>query len=162
MNYQPLALFYFVMLAVGVVHADGRVQVPAGPFQMGCSGGDPDCEQAILDEVSPAESQTEPDGCFKDSTWPVGSRPPNALGLLDMHGNAGEWTANWYDGPDSIIALYAPGDLAGPESGKRRVVRGGSWDENCPNLRSSFRNIKPPESGDSVYGSIGFRCVYAP
>lgn len=83
------------------------------------------------------------------------------LGLLDMHGNAGEWIANWY-GPEAIVALYAKGDLTGPASGQRRVVRGGSWDENRPNLRSSFRNVKPPESGDSVYGSIGFRCAYEP
>ena len=124
-------------------------------------GQEASCEQAILDEVSPGESQKEPDGCYEDRTWPVGSRLPNALGLLDMHGNAGEWIANWY-GSDSLIALYAKGDLAGPESGKRRVVRGGSWDENRPNLRSSFRNVKPPESGGSVYGSIGFRCVYRP
>lgn len=28
---------------------------------------------------------------------------------------------------------------------------------NADNLRSSFRNTKPPQQGDSVYGSIGFR-----
>ncbi len=44
-------------------------------------------------------------------------------------------------------------------SGKQRVVRGGSWDENKLNLRSSFRNVKPPVSGKSIYGSIGFRCA---
>jgi len=78
-----------------------------------------------------------------------------------MHGNVGEWTANWY-APDAIGRLYASGDLAGPIDGQRRVVRGGSWDENRPNLRSSFRNVKPPEQGDSIYGSIGFRCAYDP
>jgi len=47
-----------------------------------------------------------------------------------------------------------------PDSGKLKLVRGCSWDENRKNLRSSFRNIKEPQSGDAVYGSIGFRCVY--
>lgn len=122
-------------------------------------GQEASCEQAILDEVSPVESEKEPDGCYQDRTWPVGSRPPNPLGLYDMQGNAGEWTANWY-GKDAIGGLYAAGDLKGPASGERRVVRGGSWDENRPNLRSSYRNVKPPVSGDSVYGSIGFRCAY--
>lgn len=116
------------------------------------------CKQAVLDEVSPAPSQAEPDGCFTDATWPVGSRAANALGIFDMNGNVGEWTANWY-APDAINALYSKGDLDGPRTGRQRVVRGGSWDENRPNLRSSFRNVKPPEQGDSIYGSIGFRCA---
>jgi len=119
------------------------------------------CREAILDEVSPAASDREPDGCFTDATWPVGSRPPNALGLYDMHGNVGEWTATWY-APDAIVAMYATGNLDGPVAGRQRVVRGGSWDENRPNLRSSFRNVKPPHQGGAIYGSIGFRCVAGP
>lgn len=119
------------------------------------------CAEAIVDEVSPAASKQEPDGCYTDATWPVGSRPANALGLNDMHGNVGEWTASWY-APDAITAMYAKGNLEGPAQGRQRVVRGGSWDENRPNLRSSFRNVKPPQQGDSIYGSIGFRCVADP
>lgn len=119
------------------------------------------CAEAVLDEVSPAAASREPDGCYTDATWPVGSRPANALGLYDMHGNVGEWTASWY-APDAISALYAKGNLDGPAEGRQRVVRGGSWDEDRPNLRSSFRNVKPPRQGNSIYGSIGFRCVADP
>jgi iron(II)-dependent oxidoreductase len=75
-----------------------------------------------------------------------------------MHGNAGEWTMNWY-APGAIGERYAKTDLKGPGSGRQRVVRGGSWDENPENLRSSFRNVKPPVSDSSIYGSIGFRCA---
>ena len=121
-------------------------------------GDDVSCKQAILDEVSPQPSKQEPDGCWKDASWPVGSRAPNALGLYDMHGNVGEWTANWY-APDAIASLYAKGDLDGPANSRQRVARGGSWDENRVNLRSSFRNTKPPAQGESIYGSIGFRCA---
>lgn len=118
-----------------------------------------DCADAVLDDGKTLGSAgNEPDGCGEDRTWPVGSRPPNALGLYDMQGNAGEWTASWYT-PDAIVALYAAGDLDGPAEGRRRVVRGGSWDENVANLRSSYRNVKPPVSGGAVYGSIGFRCA---
>ena len=116
------------------------------------------CRFAILDDkVASGSVPNEGDGCGEDHTWPVGSRGPNIFKLYDMHGNVGEWTANWYakDG----IARYAAGNLQGPENGRQRVVRGGSWDEDPPNLRSSFRNVKPPVSGDSVYGSIGFRCA---
>lgn len=116
------------------------------------------CAQAVLDAVSPAASDQEPDGCYRDSTWPVGSRPANGFGLHDMHGNAGEWVANWY-APDALTRLYAKGDLYGPVSSRQRVVRGGSWDESRTNLRSSFRNVKPPQQGQAIYGSVGFRCA---
>jgi len=76
-----------------------------------------------------------------------------------MHGNAGEWTMNWYS-KDAVRTLYAQGDLIGPSAGKRKVVRGGSWDEDKHKLRSSNRNAKLPFGGTTIYGSIGFRCVY--
>ena len=122
-------------------------------------GQDVKCTTAILDDgITLASAGDEPDGCGEDRSWPVGSRAANALGLYDMHGNVGEWSSAWY-APDAITEIYRGGNLSGPATGKRRVVRGGSWDENKLNLRSSFRNVKPPVSGNSVYGSIGFRCV---
>jgi len=118
------------------------------------------CKQAILDDGKTTGSvPDEGDGCGEDRTWPIASRPANAFGLHDMHGNAGEWVFNWY-APDAISELYSKGNLSGPVTGRQRVLRGGSWDENPANLRSSYRNVKPPESGKSIYGSIGFRCVY--
>ncbi|MEA1890130.1 MAG: SUMF1/EgtB/PvdO family nonheme iron enzyme [Pseudomonadota bacterium] len=121
-------------------------------------GQEVSCTNAILDDGKTlASAGDEPDGCGEDRSWPVGSRPANALGLFDMHGNVGEWTSVWYT--PKAIAEYGDGNLNGPEKGKQRVVRGGSWDENKKNLRSSFRNVKPPVSGKSVYGSIGFRCA---
>ncbi len=122
-------------------------------------GQEVDCTHAILDDGKTFGSvPNEPDGCGEDRTWEIGSHEPNKLDLYDMHGNAGEWTMNWYS-PGAIRNLYAKGDLKGPERGKQRVVRGGSWDENKKKLRSSFRNVKPPVSGKSIYGSIGFRCA---
>ena len=117
------------------------------------------CANAILDDGKTlASAGDEPDGCGEDRSWHVGSRAANALGLYDMHGNVGEWTSVWYV-PNAVIEMYPTGNLDGPATGKRRVVRGGSWDENKLNLRSSFRNVKAPDSGKSVYGSIGFRCA---
>ena len=117
------------------------------------------CKHAILDDkVTTGSVPNEGDGCGEDRSWPVGSRATNGYGLYDMQGNVGEWTANWY-GRDALTTDYAKGRLKGPDKGKQRVVRGGSWNEDPPNLRASFRNVKPPLSGDSIYGSIGFRCV---
>lgn len=123
-------------------------------------GQNVNCEQAVLDDGRTLGSAgDEPDGCGEDRTWPRGMRAANALGLYDLHGNAGEWTLNWY-AAGAIARLYAQGRMSGPDAGRRKVVRGGSWDEHRANLRSSYRNVKPPVSGDSVYGSIGFRCAY--
>ena len=120
-------------------------------------GQDISCANAVLDDGKTlASAGDEPDGCGEDRSWPVGSRAANALGLYDMHGNVGEWTSAWY-APNAITEIYPSGNISGPATGKRRVVRGGSWDENKLNLRSSFRNVKAPVSGKSVYGSIGFR-----
>lgn len=123
-------------------------------------GNQVSCKNAILDDGKTTGSvKGEHDGCGEDRTWARGKRKANAFGLHDMHGNVGEWMHNWY-APDAIPKHYGKGNLALPNKGVRKLVRGGSWDENRQNLRSSFRNVKLPESGKSVYGSIGFRCVY--
>jgi formylglycine-generating enzyme required for sulfatase activity len=65
-------------------------------------------------------------GEYRQTTTPVGSFPPNAFGLYDMHGNVWEWCQDlWHD--DYIGA--PPNGLAW-ESGRSsmyRVLRGGSW-----------------------------------
>jgi len=39
------------------------------------------------------------------------------------------------------------------------LCQAGSWDENKLNLRSSFHNVKPSVSGNSIYESIEFGCA---
>ncbi len=116
------------------------------------------CREAIANDGKTTGSvKGEMDGCGEDRTWPVASRAANAWGLYDMLGNAGEWVANGY--ATDALAHYAKGELDYPAKSEERVVRGGSWDEKVKNIRASFRNSKPPVSGDVVYGSIGFRCA---
>ena len=58
-------------------------------------------------------------------TSPAGSYRPNPFGLFDMHGNAQQWCADWYD-----VAYYEgcpKTDPTGPPFAGLRVLRGGSW-----------------------------------
>jgi formylglycine-generating enzyme required for sulfatase activity len=88
-------------------------------------------------------------------THPVGTKPPNAWGLHDLHGNVWEWCADRY-GP------YAPGpqrDPAGPPIGRERVFRGGSWFDFPVSLRSANRHRHAP---DGRYTAVGLRLVWVP
>ena len=75
-----------------------------------------------------------------NKTHPVGTKAPNELGIYDMSGNVWEWCADWY-GDYSSGAQTNP---TGPYGGSCRVGRGGSWDFNARNCRSSNRIIYEP------------------
>ena len=89
-------------------------------------------------------------GLYRGRTVPVGSLPPNAWGLDEMHGNVREWCADWYGAYPTGAQL----DPQGPQTGGFRVLRGGSWLSIGRGVRSAYRRRSEP---GSRYGSIGFR-----
>lgn len=85
-------------------------------------------------------------------TVEVGTYLPNHWGFYDMHGNVREWCWDWL-GPYPKGTLVDPD---GPNTGERRVDRGGSYKMNAAILRSAQRgrgSIQP----SSVRASLGFR-----
>jgi uncharacterized protein (TIGR02996 family) len=76
-----------------------------------------------------------PKGVSRRRSTPVGSFPPNAWGLFDLHGNLWEWCHDGYAAYPSARCLDPEGD----PSGSARVLRGGCW-YNCPECcRSACR-----------------------
>lgn len=86
-----------------------------------------------------------------NKTLPVGSYPPNAWGLFDMHGNAWEWCSDWHGNYPLVIET----DPQGPFSGVFKIRRGGGWPSDGRYCRSANRSYENPAFGES----IGLRLV---
>jgi len=92
-------------------------------------------------------------------THPVGQKKPNGIGIYDMSGNAYEWVNDWYDG--KYYKNSPKNNPTGPSSGKRKVQRGGSWNngtsEDFGFLEASYRGVEWIRSRSFSFD--GFRLV---
>jgi serine/threonine-protein kinase PpkA len=91
----------------------------------------------------------EKNGYLK-KTSDTGSLAPNAWGFYDMHGNVLEWCQDW----TGTYPNEAVTDPAGPDKGRYKVIRGGSWRLGAAASRSAARNRYKPTRRSS---SLGFR-----
>ena len=88
-----------------------------------------------------------------EQTSPVGSFSSNAFGVHDVHGNVREWVEDcehrhYAGAPTDGSARTRGGDCS------RRVLRGGSWDNDPGFVRSAYR-IRSPSG--FRYDDVGFR-----
>jgi formylglycine-generating enzyme required for sulfatase activity len=94
---------------------------------------------------------------YLERTCKVGSYPPNAFGLFDMHGNVWEWCADWLD--KDYYARSPRRDPPGPSAGSRRVIRGGGWYYGGRFCRSAARYGGRPSFRSH---DLGFRAAALP
>ena len=93
-------------------------------------------------------------GAYLEKTAPIRSYPANQFGLFDMHGNVWEWCSDWYAKDyyqDSPID-----NPKGPITGKKKIMRGGSWFTAPRSIRSANRRGIEP---DIALEDSGFRLV---
>jgi formylglycine-generating enzyme required for sulfatase activity len=88
----------------------------------------------------------------KDRVHFVGRKRPNQLDIHDMTGNVEEWCNDWY-----AKGYFSAKDVTnpkGPETGKSKVVRGGSWNSEKSEVTVIRRAAYVPESKSNY---LGFR-----
>ncbi|SCZ74331.1 MULTISPECIES: formylglycine-generating enzyme family protein [Photorhabdus] len=101
----------------------------------------------------------EPNKNFTGDIRPVGSYPPNPLGLYDMMGNGHDWVNDWYA---ANYYQYSPEhNPQGPETGKEKVIRGpvgaDIWGNHVINRdKRALDYFENPKTNPPGYG---FRCA---
>jgi formylglycine-generating enzyme required for sulfatase activity len=88
-----------------------------------------------------------------EKSAPVGQFLPNYFGVYDMHGNVEEWVEDcWHD---NYAGAPADGNVWQNDGEcKRRVKRGGTWNEPKDDARSGNRNR---DGADNHTSALGFR-----
>ena len=85
---------------------------------------------------------------------PVGQWRANAYGIHNLGDNVHEWCSDSFD--PGYYAVSPERNPTGPDSGTRRVSRGGSWRHQVKGSRAAHRSSLPPAYR---YTDYGFRLV---
>ena len=97
---------------------------------------------------------SEPKRTYREQTTEVGSFPPNAFGLHDMHGNVWEWCADTWHSSYQSAPTNGGVWVDKKVNNDGKVLRGGSWRDSPRLCRSACR--KHILSSAQI-GNFGFR-----
>ncbi|RQS58927.1 hypothetical protein DID96_35640 [Burkholderia sp. Bp8963] len=87
---------------------------------------------------------------------PVGSYPPNPLGLYEMGENAMSWVNDWYD-PEYY--QHSPIDNPkGPDSGTEKVMRGGDFASSPQITAMTIIRFHEKPVLKEYFGGFSYRC----
>jgi formylglycine-generating enzyme required for sulfatase activity len=93
----------------------------------------------------------------REETTNVGSYPPNAFGLYDLHGNVSEWCQDtWHDNYAGAPTDGSAWITMRENEHDAHILRGGSWYYSERGCRSATRDYYAPDYSSM---SIGFRVV---
>ncbi len=116
-------------------------------WEKACKGG--------ADDMPYAWGHEDPESLeYFQGEWlgprPVAKSLANGFGLFNMGDNVHEWCADWYS--PAYYENSPERNPKGPESGSRRVSRGGSWRHMVKASRVAHRSSLPPEYRYTDYG----------
>lgn len=122
----------------------GGMKYPWGDAPAGLSRANRGGDTCCVGDDADGYAMTAPVDAF-----PEGANPQ---GILNLVGNAWEWTRDFY----APYRGEAPADI----SGKYRVLRGGSWNSDPEHLTTTYRLAYDPDFRFAANG--GFRCALSP
>ena len=122
-------------------------------WEKACRGGLARCEYSWGDDPPPSIEYFQGEW---NAPRPVGQWRPNGYGLMNIGDNVHEWCLDWY--AEDYYRISPARNPSGPESGTRRVSRGGSWRHQIKASRAAHRSSLPPQYR---YTDYGFRIVRA-
>jgi formylglycine-generating enzyme required for sulfatase activity len=119
---------------------------------------------ALQGKLYPWGNELPTDGVTFSRSWrdnqeevptnPVELYHPNGYGLYDMAGNLWQWCSDWYSA--DYYKKSPVKDPKGPQKGKLRILRGGSWYNSSFYLRVDYRHAAAPDEPEDGFG---FRCA---
>lgn len=123
--------------------SDRHVRLPTeAEWECATRGGVEGMQYPSGDQLPSTAEMNEP--------HPVGRGTPNGYGLYDVCENVHEWCSDWYA---ADFYRVSPGrNPRGPDTGSRRVSRGGSWRHQIKVSRCAARSSIPPEFRYEDYG----------